>query len=64
LPVSASAKLKTAIAMVVTAFPLIAAIAGIHTVLWVVEGWIIAVWLTAAMSLATGLGYLRRKPQA
>ena len=64
LPVSASAKLKTAIAMVVTAFPLIAAIAGIHTVLWVVEGWIIAVWLTAALSLATGLGYLRRKPQA
>ena len=50
--------------MVVTAFPLIAAIAGIHTVLWVVEAWIIAVWLTAAMSLATGLGYLRRKPQA
>ena len=63
LPVSPAAKMKTAIAMIVTAFPLVAALAGIHTVLWVVEGWIIAVWLTAALSLATGLNYLRRKPR-
>lgn len=64
LPVSASAKLKTAVAMLVTAFPLAAAILGIHTLPGVAEGWIVAVWITAAMSLATGLGYLRRKPQA
>ena len=64
LPVSPAAKLKTAIAMIVTAFPFVAALFGVHTTLWVVESWIIAVWLTAALSLATGLSYLRRKPRA
>jgi len=62
LPVSASAKLKTLIAFLVTALPLVAFPLGLGGTDWVLEIWIGALWLTAALSLATGLGYVRRKP--
>lgn len=64
LPVSPAAKLKTAIALVVTAFPLLAFLFGWQSVGFLLYAWLVAVWITAAMSLATGLSYLRRKPAA
>lgn len=62
LPVSASAKLKTAIAFLVTAVPLVAFPLGLGNAGWLLTAWIVALWITAALSLSTGLGYLRRKP--
>lgn len=64
LPVSPAAKLKTAIALIVTAFPLLAFLMGWQSVAFVLQAWLVAVWITAAMSLATGLAYLRRRPGA
>lgn len=60
LTVSAAAKLKTALAMIVTALPLIAVPAGLAGSGTVLAIWIGGVWIVAAMSLATGLSYLRR----
>ena len=60
LAVSPAAKLKTALAMIVTAIPLVAAPAGLLGSDIVLYGWIGLVWITSAMSLATGLSYVRR----
>lgn len=62
LPVSMSAKLKTLVAFIVTALPLIAIPAGLGQHTWIVEAWIGLLWITAMLSLGTGLSYLRRKP--
>ena len=60
LPVSPAAKAKTALAMIVTAAPLILLPTGLSQYGPVLYGWIALVWITSAMSLATGLAYLRR----
>ena len=62
LPVSPAAKLKTAIALAVTAFPLLVFAMNWQGTPVLLEAWLVMVWITAAMSLATGLSYLRRKP--
>lgn len=61
-PVSANAKMKTALEMVTLGFPFlvgILAFAGISAASWpTIETWIVLIWLSAALSLYTGLGYL------
>lgn len=61
LKVSMSGKLKTAIAMGVTAFPLIAVPMGWSSLDWVLTAWIAGIWLTAALSLLTAINYIRPK---
>ncbi|MHA6289331.1 CDP-alcohol phosphatidyltransferase family protein [Maricaulis sp. CAU 1757] len=61
IPVSSTAKLKTALAMVVAALPLLAVPAGLASSEWLLALWIGGVWLTAALSLATALEYFRRR---
>ncbi len=58
--VSLTAKLKTAFAMTVAGFPLLAAIFGWHTHDMVLNIWISALWIAAALTLLTGLEYWRR----
>ncbi len=60
IPVSLTAKMKTALAMLVAGFPLAAAIFGMHNSDIALFGWIAALWLTAALTLLTGLEYWRR----
>lgn len=61
LPVSLTAKLKTALAMLTAGFPLLAFVLGWQESDWALLGWIGALWLTAAMTLLTGLNYLIEK---
>lgn len=60
LAVSPAAKLKTALAMIVAGFPLIAQPLGWQTHDFVVTGWILALWITAALSLLTAWNYFRK----
>lgn len=61
LPVSLAAKLKTVLAMLTAGFPLLAFVMGWQESDWALLGWIGALWLTAAMTLLTGLNYLIEK---
>lgn len=62
LPVSLTAKLKTALAMLTAGFPLLAFVLGWQEADWALLGWIGALWLTAAMTLLTAVNYLIEKP--
>jgi len=61
LPVSLSAKLKTVLAMLTAGFPLLAFVMGWQSTDWALLAWIGALWLTASMTLLTGLNYLMEK---
>ena len=61
LPVSLSAKLKTVLAMLTAGFPLLAFTLGWQESDWALLGWIGALWLTASMTMLTGLNYLIEK---
>ena len=61
LPVSLSAKLKTVLAMLTAGFPLLAFVMGWQSTDWALLTWIGALWLTASMTLLTGLNYLMEK---
>ena len=60
LTVSPAAKLKTALAMIVAGFPLIARPMGWDGLDYVLLGWIGALWVTAALALMTVINYFRK----
>ncbi|WP_339747820.1 CDP-alcohol phosphatidyltransferase family protein [uncultured Maricaulis sp.] len=60
LAVSPAAKLKTALAMIVAGFPLIAQPLGWQAHDFVLTGWILVLWITAALSLLTAWNYFRK----
>lgn len=60
LKVSAAAKLKTALAMIVSGFPLLASPLDWDNLDFVLNGWVIALWVTAALSLLTLVNYFRK----
>ncbi|WP_417468745.1 CDP-alcohol phosphatidyltransferase family protein [Maricaulis sp.] len=60
LAVSPAAKLKTALAMIVAGFPLIAQPLGWTSQDFVLLVWIGALWVTAALSLLTAWNYFRK----
>ena len=61
LPVSISAKLKTALAMITAGLPLLIFVMNWQESRLALLLWIGALWLTAAMTLLTGLNYLIEK---
>jgi CDP-diacylglycerol--glycerol-3-phosphate 3-phosphatidyltransferase len=60
LAVSPAAKLKTALAMFVAGFPLLAQPMGWTANDFVLLGWIGTLWVTAALSLLTAWNYFRK----
>jgi CDP-diacylglycerol---glycerol-3-phosphate 3-phosphatidyltransferase len=60
LEVSAAAKLKTALAMIVSGFPLLASPLDWDNLDFVLNGWVVALWVTAALSLLTLVNYFRK----